>query len=284
MARIAYVNGRYGPINDPAIGIEDRGFQFADGVYEVWLVRDGVFQDHAGHMARLKRSLNELRIPMPMSEASLDIALAETLRRNRLNNALVYLQVTRGVAKRDHAFPASPVRPTIVITARPLSMAASEKRAETGIDVITRPDERWKRCDIKSVSLLPNVLAKQAARESGAYEAWLIDADGFITEGSSSNAWIVTPEGVLVTPKADHAILNGVTRLRIMRIAKSLGLSFEERAFSLEEALSAREAFISSASSLVMPVVRVDGRPIANGAPGSLASALREAYLAGADA
>ncbi len=284
MARIAYVNGRYAPINDPAIGIEDRGFQFADGVYEVWLVKGGVFQDHAGHMARLKRSLSELRIPMPMSEASLDIALAETLRRNRLNNALVYLQVTRGVAKRDHAFPAGSVRPTVVITARPLSMAASEKRAETGIDVITRPDERWKRCDIKSVSLLPNVLAKQAAREAGAYEAWLIDADGFITEGSSSNAWIVTPEGVLVTRKADHGILNGVTRQRIMRIAKSLGLSFEERAFSLEEALSAREAFISSASSLVMPVVRVDGRPIANGAPGSLASALREAYLAGAEA
>lgn len=283
MARIAYVNGRFGPITDPAIGIEDRGFQFADGVYEVWSVKDGAFLDHPGHMARLKRSLAELRIPMPMSEAALDIALRETLRRNRLNNALVYLQVTRGVAKRDHAFPAKPVRPTMVITARPASFTAVAARAETGIAVITRPDERWKRCDIKSISLLPNVLAKQAAREAGAFEAWLINEAGEVTEGSSSNAWIVTGEGVLVTRKADEAILNGITRQRVIRLAAALGIPFEERPFSLEEAFAAREAFVSSASSMVMPVVRIDDRPVANGAPGSLASALRDAYLTGAE-
>lgn len=284
MARIAYVNGRYAPIDTPAVHIEDRGFQFADGVYEVWLVRDGVFQDHAGHLARLKRSLGELRIDMPMSEAALDQVLRETLRRNRLTDALVYLQVTRGVARRDHAFPASPVRPSVIVTVRHAPRAPSAARAETGIGVITQEDLRWKRCDIKSISLLPNVLAKQAAREAGAFEAWLVNEAGEVTEGSSSNAWIVTGEGALVTRAADSAILNGITRQRIIRIARAKGLRFEERAFTVEEALRAREAFISSATSMVMPVVSIDGKPVANGAPGSLAGALREFYEAGAEA
>ncbi|MFC4723759.1 D-amino-acid transaminase [Glycocaulis abyssi] len=281
MARIAYVNGRYLPIDAPAVQIEDRGFQFSDGVYEVWLVRDGNFLDHAGHLARLKRSLGELRIDLPMSDAALDIALRETLRRNRLGDALVYLQVTRGVSKRDHAFPVKPVRPSIIITIRPAPRAPVAARAETGIGVITTDDIRWKRCDIKSISLLPNVLAKQAAREAGAFEAWLINAGGEVTEGSSSNAWIVTGEGVLVTRPAGDDILNGITRQRIIRIAAAQGLRLEERAFTVEEALSAREAFISSATSMVMPVVSIDGRPVANGAPGSLAGALRESYEAG---
>ncbi|WP_429911291.1 D-amino-acid transaminase [Glycocaulis sp.] len=283
MARIAYVNGCYLPIDAPAIQIEDRGFQFSDGVYEVWLVRDGNFLDHAGHLARLKRSLGELRIDLPMSDAALDIALRETLRRNRLGDALVYLQITRGVSRRDHAFPVKPVRPTIVITVRPAPRVPVAARAETGIGVITTDDIRWKRCDIKSISLLPNVLAKQAAREAGAFEAWLINAGGEVTEGSSSNAWIVTGEGVLVTRPAGDDILNGITRQRIIRIAAAQGLRLEERAFTLEEALSAREAFISSASSMVMPVVSIDGRPVANGAPGSLAGALRESYEAGVE-
>ena len=283
MARIAYVNGQYLPIDTPAVHIEDRGFQFADGVYEVWLVRDGVFLDHAGHMARLSRSLGELRIAMPMSEAALDVALRETLRRNRLTDALVYLQVTRGVAKRDHAFPAKPVRPSVIVTVRPAPRGPVSARAETGIAVISQADTRWKRCDIKSISLLPNVLAKQAAREAGAFEAWLINEAGEGTEGSSSNAWIVTGEGALVTRAADNAILNGITRQRIIRIAKAQGLRFEERAFTVKEALEAREAFISSATSMVMPVVSIDGRPVANGAPGSLAAALRESYEAGVE-
>ncbi|MBV5258640.1 D-amino-acid transaminase [Synechococcus moorigangaii CMS01] len=284
MARIAYVNGQYLPIDAPAIQIEDRGFQFADGVYEVWLVRDGVFLDHAGHLARLKRSLGELRITLPMSDAALDVALRETLRRNRLGDALVYLQVTRGVARRDHAFPAKPVRPSIVITVRPAPRAPVAARAETGIAVITQDDIRWKRCDIKSISLLPNVLAKQAAREAGAFEAWLVNEGGEVTEGSSSNAWIVTGEGALVTRPAGNDILNGITRQRIIRIARAQGLRFEERAFTVEEALEAREAFISSATSMVMPVVSIDGRPVANGAPGSLAEALRASYEAGEEA
>ncbi|AZU04034.1 D-amino acid aminotransferase [Glycocaulis alkaliphilus] len=284
MARIAYVNGCYLPIDAPAIQIEDRGFQFSDGVYEVWLVRDGQFLDHAGHLERLKRSLGELRIDLPMSDAALDVALRETLRRNRLGDALVYLQVTRGAARRDHAFPLKPVRPTIVITVRPAPRAPLAARAETGIGVITANDIRWKRCDIKSISLLPNVLAKQAAREAGAFEAWLINADGEVTEGSSSNAWIVTGEGALVTRPAGDDILNGITRQRIIRIAAAQGLRLEERAFTVEEALSAREAFISSATSMVMPVVSIDGRPVANGAPGSLAGALRESYEAGEQA
>jgi len=225
-----------------------------------------------------------LRIALPMSDAALDAVLRETLRRNRLTDALVYLQITRGVARRDHAFPVKPVRPSIVVTVRPAPRAPVAARAETGIAVITQPDLRWKRCDIKSISLLPNVLAKQAAREAGAFEAWLVSNSGEVTEGSSSNAWIVTGEGALVTRAADSTILNGITRQRIIRIAKAQGLRFEERAFTVEEALSAREAFISSATSMVMPVVSIDGRPVANGAPGSLAGALRQSYEAGEQA
>ncbi|MGP1273947.1 MAG: D-amino-acid transaminase [Caulobacterales bacterium] len=281
MARIAYVNGQYLPIDTPAVQVEDRGYQFADGIYEVWLVRDGVFLDHAGHLARMKRSLGEIRIPQPMSDVALDIALRETLRRNRLTDALVYLQITRGVSRRDHAFPAGTIRPSVVITVRPAPRAPVSARAEAGIAVITQKDLRWKRCDIKSISLLPNVLAKQAAREAGAFEAWLVNEAGEVTEGSSSNAWIITGEGRLVTRAADETILNGITRQRILRIAKAQGLVFEERPFTVDEALGAREAFVSSATSMVMPVVSIDGRPIANGAPGSLASALRASYEAG---
>lgn len=281
MARIAYVNGQYLPIDTPAVQVEDRGYQFADGIYEVWLVRDGVFLDHAGHLARMKRSLGEIRIPQPMSDVALDIALRETLRRNRLTDALVYLQITRGVSRRDHSFPAGTIRPSVVITVRPAPRAPVSARAEAGIAVITQKDLRWKRCDIKSISLLPNVLAKQAAREAGAFEAWLVNEAGEVTEGSSSNAWIITREGRLVTRAADEAILNGITRQRILRIAKAQGLVFEERPFTVDEALGAREAFVSSATSMVMPVVSIDGRPIANGAPGSLACALRASYEAG---
>lgn len=281
MARIAYVNGQYLPIDTPAVQVEDRGYQFADGIYEVWLVRDGVFLDHAGHLARMKRSLGEIRIPQPMSDVALDIALRETLRRNRLTDALVYLQITRGVSRRDHAFPAGTIRPSVVITVRPAPRAPVSARAEAGIAVITQKDLRWKRCDIKSISLLPNVLAKQAAREAGAFEAWLVNEAGEVTEGSSSNAWIITGEGRLVTRAADETILNGITRQRILRIAKAQGLVFEERPFTVDEALGAREAFVSSATSMVMPVVSIDGHPIANGAPGSLASALRASYEAG---
>lgn len=279
MARIAYVNGRYRPVTDTAIGIEDRGFQFGDGIYEVWSVRGGRFVDHAGHHARLERSLTELRIPFPVGSAALDVILREIVRRNRIVDGLVYLQITRGVARRDHPFPAKPIRPTLVVTARALDLKAADARAEQGVGVITRPDLRWKRCDIKTVNLLPNVLAKQAAREAGAHEAWLVDEDGFVTEGSSTTAWILTGEGVLVTRQTDERILWGVTRLAVIALAETEGLRIEQRPFSVQEALDAREAFITSATSFVTPVVSIDGKTVGNGAPGSVATRLRALYL-----
>lgn len=283
MARIAYVNGRYRPVTDTAIGIEDRGFQFGDGIYEVWAVRGGRFLDHRGHTERLARSLGELRIPMPVGLPALDIILREVVRRNRIRDGLVYLQVTRGVASRDHPFPKIAPRPTLVVTGKSLDMRAAHRRAEEGIRVITRPDERWKRCDIKTTNLLPNVLAKQAAREAGAYEAWLVDDEGYVTEGSSSNAWIVTKDGALVTRQADRRILWGVTRQAILALAEKEGLRIEQRAFTPQEALDAREAFVTSATTFATPVVSIDGKPVANGAPGSVATRLREVYIEAGD-
>jgi D-alanine transaminase len=229
-------------------------------------------------MDRLVRSLGELRIAMPMSRAALATVLRETVRRNRVRDGIVYLQVTRGVARRDHAFPPAGTRPSMVVTARSHDRAGNEKIAADGIAVITVPENRWPRVDIKAVALLPNVLAKQAAREAGAKEAWFVDAAGCVTEGSSTNAWIVTRDGKLVTRHTDHAILRGITRTVLLDAVKDQGLSLEERPFSVEEAYAAREAFVTSASQIVMPVVQIDGRPVGNGAPGLLASALRRDF------
>jgi D-alanine transaminase len=278
LSRIAYVNGRYRPHRDALVHVEDRGYQFADGVYEVCEVKDGALVDERLHVERLKRSLSELRIAMPMSAAALSAVLRETVRRNRVRNGIVYLQVTRGVAKRDHAFPAENTPPSLVVTARSHDAAASERQAAAGIAVITVPNNRWERVDIKSISLLPNVLAKQAAREQGAKEAWFVDEGGMVMEGSSSNAWIVTPEGAVVTRPADHGILRGITRTVLLNAIAAHGLRLDERAFSVEEAYRAREAFITSASQIVMPVVQIDGRSVGNGHPGSVASALRQAF------
>jgi D-alanine transaminase len=278
MSRIAYVNGRYLPFGKAAVQVEDRGYQFSDGVYEVCEIRDGHLIDEARHMARLARSLSELRIPMPMPATALAIVMRECVRRNRVRDGIVYLQITRGVARRDHAFPPPGTRPTLVLTARSMDFAANERTASAGVAVITVPDNRWARVDIKSISLLPNVLAKQAAREQGAKEAWFVDQDGYVTEGSSSNAWIVTAKGRVVTRPADHGILRGITRAVVLEIIKAQGLEFEERAFSREEAYAAREAFLTAASQVVLPVVRIDDRPVANGAPGLVATALREQF------
>jgi D-alanine transaminase len=278
LSRYAYVNGRYLALRAAAVNVEDRGYQFADGVYEVCEVREGRLIDERRHMDRLVRSLGELRIPMPMSRAALTTVLRETVRRNRVRDGIVYLQVTRGVARRDHAFPSPGTLPSVVVTARSHDRAANERIAAEGIAVITVPENRWPRVDIKSVSLLPNVLAKQAAREAGAKEAWFVDAAGRVTEGSSTNAWIVTRDGKLVTRHADHAILRGITRSVLFNLVKDQGLSLEERPFSVEEAYAAREAFVTSASQIVMPVVRIDDRPVGNGAPGLLASALRRDF------
>lgn len=278
MSRIAYVNGRYLPLAQAKVHVEDRGYQFGDGVYEVCEVRGGRVIDARRHLARLRRSLDELRIDMPMSEAALTIVMRECIRRNRVDNGIVYLQITRGVARRDHAFPPPNTRPSVVVTARNLDAAGNERTAGDGVAVITVPENRWERVDIKSISLLPNVLAKQAARERGAKEAWFVDRHGHVTEGSSSNAWIVTKAGKVVTRPADNGILRGITRSVLLEVIKAQGLELEERSFAVEEAYDAREAFLTSASQIVMPVVRLDDRPIANGAPGSVATALRAQF------
>jgi len=278
LARIAYVNGRYIPHRDAMVHIEDRGYQFSDGVYEVCEIRGGRIVDERRHMERLTRSLAELRIKAPMSSAALAIVMRECVRRNRVHDGIVYLQVTRGVARRDHGFPAPGTVPSVVVTARSLDAAANERTAAEGIAVVTLPDNRWERVDIKAVALLPNVLAKQAAREQGAKEAWFVDRDGHVTEGSSSNAWIVTKSGKVVTRQADNGILRGITRTVLIEAIKAQGLELEERPFTADEAYGAREAFITSASQIVMPVVRVDDRAIGNGAPGMISTALREAF------
>lgn len=278
MSRIAYVNGRYVPHRQASVHVEDRGYQFADGVYEVCEVKDGHLIDMRRHLDRLARSLSELRIAPPMERTALAIVLKETVRRNGVRDGLVYLQVTRGVARRDHAFPPAGTPSSIVVTARRSDFAAQEKLAERGVAVITVPENRWPRVDIKSVSLLPNVLAKQAAKEQGAREAWFVDAGGNVTEGSSTNAWIVTKDGALVTRPAESGILRGITRTVVLELAQANGLTIEERAFSREEALSAREAFITAATTVVMPVISIDGVPIGNGHPGTIARELRAGF------
>ena len=283
MSRIAYVNGRYVPHRAAQVHVEDRGYQFADGVYEVCEVRGGRLVDERRHMDRLERSLSELRIAMPMPRNVLGVVLRETVSRNRVRDGLVYLQVTRGVAKRDHAFPPAGTVPSIVITAKNYDLGKLELGAADGIPVISVPDNRWERVDIKSVGLLPNVLAKQAAREAGAKEAWFVDAKGFVTEGSSTNAWIVTRDGAVVTRPADFGILRGITRTVVLEVIAEHGLKLEERPFTMDEAYAAREAFITSATQFVTPVVRIDGKPVGNGAPGLIASALRRDYHAHAE-
>jgi D-alanine transaminase len=278
LSRIAYVNGRYVPHRAAQVHVEDRGYQFADGVYEVCEIRAGQLVDERRHMDRLERSLSELRIALPMRRNALSLVFRETVARNRVRDGILYLQVTRGVARRDHAFPAPGTPPSIVVTAKNYDLDRLEQGAAEGIAVVSVPENRWPRVDIKSVSLLPNVLAKQAAREQGAKEAWFVDAGGFVTEGSSSNAWIVTREGSVVTRPAEFGILRGITRTVVLEVIADHGLKLEERPFTMEEAYAAREAFVTSATQFVMPVVRIDGRPVGNGAPGLIASALRRDY------
>lgn len=278
MSRIAYVNGRYRPHRDAEVHIEDRGYQFSDGVYEVCEVSGGRLVDERRHMERLQRSLAELRIRPPMTLAALSVVLHETIRRNRVRHGIVYLQITRGVARRDHAFPAADTPPSVVVTARNLDPARNERIAEEGMAVVTVPDNRWARVDIKSVSLLPNVLARQVAREQGAREAWFVDANGFVTEGSSSNAWIVTKDRRLVTRPADQAILRGISRTVLLEAIQAQGLTLDERPFTVEDAAAADEAFVTSASQIVLPVVRIDGKPVGAGTPGPVATALRREF------
>lgn len=277
MSRIAYINGRFLPRAEAGVSIDDRALYFGDGVYEVCQIRRGALIDEARHLERLGRSLDALRIEWPIGEPALRGVLREVVARNRVRDGLVYLQISRGVARRDHGFPAA-TKPGLTVSARSIDPDVGEANAARGVKVITLPDQRWGRPDIKTLQLLPNVLAKQAAREAGAYEAWFVDSAGDVTEGASTNAWIVSTNGALVTRRADRAILAGVTRATLIDVAENLGARLEERAFSREEAFRAREAFFSSATMIAMPVVAIDGQTIAHGKPGALTLALRRKF------
>ena len=279
MSRFAYVNGRFVRHGEAFVHIEDRGYQLADGVYEVWAVFDGKLADAEGHFARLWRSLDELRIAHPMGQSALTFVLREAVRRNMVRNGLVYLQVTRGVARRDHAFPNPAVPPSMVVTAKSTDRDLSERKAAQGAAVISVPENRWGRCDIKSVGLLPNALAKQAARERGAVEAWFVDEMGLVTEGASSNAWIVDAEGNLRTRDTQANILRGVTRSTLFEVIREAGLPVNERPFTIAEAQAAREAFVTGAGTLVLPIVSVDGAKVGDGRPGPVATRLRSLYI-----
>ena len=279
MGRIAYVNGRFTRHAQAFVHIEDRGYQLADAVYEVWALFDGKLADPEGHFQRLARSLTELKIAMPMTKEALTIVLRETVRQNRVREGMVYLQVSRGVAPRDHAFPSQPVPPAVVVTVKAVDRVATEAKAAKGVSVLTVPENRWGRCDIKTVGLLPNAMAKQAAKEAGAAEAWFVDDLGFITEGASSNAWIVDADGVLRTRDTNANILRGVTRMTLFDIIRGEGLKFSERPFTPAEAKSASEAFTTGAGALVLPVIAIDGTPVGSGQVGPIAMRLRRLYI-----
>lgn len=278
MTCIVYVNGAYLPYMQAGVHVEDRGFQFADGVYEVCEIRSGALIDERRHIDRLHRSMNELKMRPPMSRRALGVVLRETVRRNRVSNGLVYLQISRGVAKRDFAFPPLDTPPTVVCYARGKSAIAAERRASKGIRVKTMPDIRWRRPDIKTVALLPNALAREAAHEAGADEAWLVDDDGFVTEGASCNAWIVTESNELVTRPAEIGILRGITRTVLVELIRKQGIKLVERAFTVSEAKIAKEAFNTSATGVIMPVIAIDGAPIGNGQAGPVAARLRQIF------
>jgi D-alanine transaminase len=278
LTRIVYVNGAYKRYAEAAIHAEDRGFQFADSVYEVIEVLGGRIVDATRHLARLARSLGELAISRPMTDQALLHVIREVLRRNRVHDGIVYIQVTRGAGPRNFAMPAPEILPTLVVFARAQRRGWAAELAKTGIRVKTAPDNRWGRCDIKTVMLLPAVLAKDAAYRDGANEAWFVDASGAITEGASSNAWIVTAEGVLVTRQLDSRVLPGITRATVNDVAATERLKIEERAFTVSEALKAREAFVTSATNTVMPVVAIDGKKVGEGRPGPIVQRLRARF------
>jgi D-alanine transaminase len=282
--RIAYVNGCYLAHEEAGVHIEDRGLQLGDAVYEVVAVSSNRFVDEEEHLDRLERSLREVEIAMPMGRPALKLVFREVVRRNGLRNGFLYLQVTRGAFRRDHPIPSQGQRPTLILTALHVNRAQQDARDEKGIAVITKPDLRWGRCDIKTTQLLGNLLAKTAARRAGAHEAWLVDGDGFVTEGASTTAWIVTAGGEIITRPLTDAILPGVTRRVILAVAEEAQLKVSERPFTPAEAQGAREAFISSASGPAVPVIRIDGEMVGGGVPGPVTRRVRELYRAHAKA
>jgi D-alanine transaminase len=279
MSRIAYVNGRYVRHSQAAVHIEDRGYQFADGVYEVCEIRHGFIIDMTRHLDRLGRSLDGLSIAWPMARNALVQVIRELARRNHVTNGMVYLQVTRGVARRDHAFPVAPIKPSIVITAKSTDQKAISKKNAEGIRAITVPDNRWDRVDLKTIGLLPNAMARQMAREAGAQEAIYVDAKGRVTEGAATNVWIVGMDGILRTRPAEHGILRGITRTTLHDVAAQAGIDIREDYFTVEDMLCAREVFITAATSICFPIVSIDGKTIGNGHPGLVSKQLREAFF-----
>lgn len=277
MTRIAYVNGHYVNQREATVSMEDRGYHFADGVYEYFAFYNGKILDEAAHLARLERSLEKIRIAAPMPFPALSLVMRELMDRSGRLDGGLYLQITRGVAKRDHPFPKTHVKPS-------LTMFISEPKTPTaqqmqqGVRVITQPDARWKHCDIKSIALLPNVLARQASVEAGAREAWLVREDGIITEGTASNSFIIK-NGVLITHPADTHVLPGITREVVIHIARSMQIPVEERGFTVAEAKAAEEAFLTSTSPNVLPVVKIDDTPLGSGAPGPITKRLMAEYF-----
>ncbi|MGU3468886.1 D-amino-acid transaminase [Methylobacterium sp. C33D] len=275
--RIVYLNGQFLPYEEARVPIMDRGFLFADGIYEVSAILDGKLVDNAAHLARLDRSLGEIGIRNPHDAAGWERLQTELVARNGVAEGLVYMQVTRGVAERDFAFPKAGTEPTVVMFTQAKTVLANPL-AESGARVITVEDLRWKRRDIKSVALLAQVLAKQQAAEAGVAEAWMVE-DGAVTEGSSSTAFIIGRDRVLVTRPLSTALLPGITRASVLRLAQEADLRIEERLISVDEVYAAQEAFYTSASAFVMPVVEIDGRAIGEGRPGALTRRLRELYI-----
>ncbi len=278
MTRCIYVNGAYRAYGDALVHAEDRGFQFGDGVYEVIEVRGGRLVDATRHLARLSRSLAELRIPSPMAHGPMMRVFSEVVRRNRVRDGLIYLQVTRGAAPRDFALLHADHPATFVVLARALDLGKITAKSKVGIAVKTLSDPRWARCDLKTVMLLPSVLSKDAAKAEGAGEAWYVDEAGFVTEGASSNAWIITKAGELITRQTGTEILAGVTRATVKDVANAMQLKVVERPFTVAEAYAAQEAFLTSASTIVMPVIKIDQAMIGNGEPGPLGQRLRAAF------
>ena len=279
LPRIAYVNGRYLPLHEAAVHVEDRGYQFADGIYEVAALMNGRLLDWEPHLARLQRSANELALPLPTTPPVLTLIAERMVALNRIADGLLYIQVTRGVARRDHVFPRT-VRPALVMTLRPFDFRQRVRALETGLGVIAVPDERWARPDIKSVSLLPNVLAKEAARAAGAAEAWMVDRNGHVTEGGSTNAWIVARDGTVATRETGRAILAGVMRATLLRLQQGGEIRIVERPFTVAEARDAAEAFLTSTTNPCVPVIRIDGVPVGDGRPGPVTLKIARAVWA----
>jgi len=275
MSRIVHLNGQYLPEQEAKVSIFDRGYVFGDGVYEVTAVVDGKLVDYEPHMERLERSLRELQLAWPCSKEALREMHEELARRNKLTEGVIYMQVTRGVAEREFSFPKDV--PSSIMAFTQQKTIIDNPKAETGVKVITFPDIRWKRRDIKSIALLPQCLGKQRAVEAGAFEGWMVE-DGAVTEGTSSTAYIVMGNSVFTRPLS-NAVLPGVTRKSLMKLATEHNITIEERPFSVEEAQGADEAFLTSASTFVMPIVEIDGKTVGTGRPGEITRKLRTIYI-----